>query len=268
MKANDAWDIVTGASIMPGALGADANDTTIRENAKNIAAWKKLDALAQKVIATTIGAKAMWDRLVSVYEQKTETSIHMLQQKWFSAIKNPSDDMATHIARLEDVAHRLKLMGETISDSMIITKVLMTLPANYSHFVSAWESAPAAEQTLVNLTSRLTIEESRHVGHIEEESKALASRSDRGKGNQERNFRNKNFQESSFKGKCYRYDKLGHWAKNCPDRRQKDHSEDCSGSSQQEGKPSHRQCQRMQMWKPGTWTLALVTTCHTAENGS
>lgn len=119
MKANDAWDIVTGASIMPEALGTD---TTASENVKNIAAWKKLDA--QKVIVTTIGeqpmlhiihcktAKTMWDRLVSVYEQKTETSIHMLQQKWLSAVKNPSDDMAAHIARLENVAHRLKLMGD------------------------------------------------------------------------------------------------------------------------------------------------------------
>lgn len=31
-----------------------------------------------------------------------------------------------HIAKLKDIAHRLKLMGEQIANSMIITKVLMT----------------------------------------------------------------------------------------------------------------------------------------------
>lgn len=63
----------------------------------------------------------------------------MLQQNWYNATKKSSDDIATHIAKLEmpNIAHRLKLMGETIADSMIITKILMTLPIGYRHFVSA-----------------------------------------------------------------------------------------------------------------------------------
>lgn len=75
--------------------------------------------------------------ITSIYEQKSDASIHMLQQDWYNATKKSSDDIATYIAKLEDIAHRLKLMGETISDSMIITKILMTLLAGYKHFVSA-----------------------------------------------------------------------------------------------------------------------------------
>ena len=71
----------------------------------------------------------------------------MLQQNWYNATKKSTDNIATHIAKLEDIAHRLKLMSEEISDSMIITKVLMTLPASYHHFVSAWESAPELNAT-------------------------------------------------------------------------------------------------------------------------
>lgn len=78
----------------------------------------------------------------------------MLQQNWYSTTKKSSDDMATYIAKLENIAHRLRLMGEQIPDSMIITKILMTLPASYSHFISAWESASGGERTLENLTSR------------------------------------------------------------------------------------------------------------------
>ncbi|CAL1672404.1 unnamed protein product [Lasius platythorax] len=145
----------------------------------------------------------------------------MLQQKWFKLTMQPSDDIAAHIARLEDVALRLKLMGEEISDSMIMTKILMTLPASYSHIISAWESAPTTERNLVNLTSRLTIEESRHSGHREEESKALASKTPR-KGKTQTQHESKNSRDSLNKGKCYRCDKPGHWAKNCPDRKPKD----------------------------------------------
>lgn len=34
-----------------------------------------------------------------------------------------------------------------------------TLPENYKHFASAWDSTPAAEKTLSNLTARLLGEE-------------------------------------------------------------------------------------------------------------
>ncbi|KAG5860808.1 hypothetical protein JTB14_030813 [Gonioctena quinquepunctata] len=41
---------------------------------------------------------------------------------------------------------------------IVITKVLMSLPESLKHFISAWESSPADEQTLTDLMSRLMIE--------------------------------------------------------------------------------------------------------------
>ncbi|KAL6419235.1 hypothetical protein ACFW04_011504 [Cataglyphis niger] len=92
-------------------------------------------------------------------------------------LSHDSDDIATHIAKLEDIAHRLKLMGETIADFMVITKILMTLPTGYRNFVSAWESAPAGERTLENLKARLIItEESRHTVGKDKNGNALSSK--------------------------------------------------------------------------------------------
>lgn len=85
-------------------------------------------------------AKEMWDRLTSVYEGKNATSVHMLQAKWFALTKDPQDDISSHIAKIEDISHRLKAMGKTVSESMIITKVLLTLSPSLSHFACAWES--------------------------------------------------------------------------------------------------------------------------------
>lgn len=64
-----------------------------------------------------------------------------------------------HIAKLEDIAHRLKLMGETIVDSMIITKILMTLACRLSTFCQCLESAPTGKRTLKKLkaTNRDTL---------------------------------------------------------------------------------------------------------------
>lgn len=80
-------------------------------------------------------AKEMWEKLTCA-------------TKLVLRDKEKSDDMATHIFKLEDLAHRLRMIGETILDSMIITKILMILPVNYNHFINAfyclhqWESTP------------------------------------------------------------------------------------------------------------------------------
>jgi len=52
-------------------------------------------------------------------------------------------------------------MGEDVSESMFITKILMLLPEKLKHFISAWESTAAQSQILQELTSRLLIEEER-----------------------------------------------------------------------------------------------------------
>lgn len=90
----------------------------------------------------------------------------MLLQQWYNLQKSTSDDIVTHVARLKDIAHRLQSLGEKILDQMIVTKILMTLPPSYKHFINAWESTQADERTLTNLVARLTIEEIR-IGHSE-----------------------------------------------------------------------------------------------------
>lgn len=108
----------------------------------------------------------------------------------------------------------MNLLGEQISDSLIMTKILMTLPSSYRYFVSAWESSPSNERTLVNLTSRITIEESRNKAQDTSEAKAFAARvqisKTRGK-----------FSKSAtvVPGKCFKCHEQGHYARNCPSRK-------------------------------------------------
>lgn len=41
---------------------------------------------------------------------------------------------------------------------MIITKMSMTLPTEYKHFYSAWNSIPEDDKSINNLTGRLLLE--------------------------------------------------------------------------------------------------------------
>ncbi|PBC25251.1 hypothetical protein APICC_01846 [Apis cerana cerana] len=60
--------------------------------------------------------KDTWKKLESVYEQK---SVDMLQ--WYSCQKESGNDVATHIVKLENFAHRLQTLKK-ISNQMI-TKI-------------------------------------------------------------------------------------------------------------------------------------------------
>lgn len=40
----------------------------------------------------------------------------MLQQKWFSYTKDPTDDIATHVSKIEDMCFTLKALKENVPD--------------------------------------------------------------------------------------------------------------------------------------------------------
>lgn len=65
----------------------------------------------------------------------------MLMQKFFSYSMDKSCNVATHINKLVNIASSLKALNTEITDSMIISKILVKLPDFYKSFVTAWEHA-------------------------------------------------------------------------------------------------------------------------------
>lgn len=233
LKGKGLFDIVTGEKVKP--------------ETGNATEWKKNDAKAQEVLLTkmqesTIGnllscntSAEMWSKLKTIYDKESSVSIHLLQQKFF-LIEYKNDSIASFISKLEEVASKLKQAGETISDKMIMTKVLMSLPEPYKHFRSAWESVQAEKQTLEEMTSRLLIEEERITSSEGGETTALAGMS-RGTGGSggfkcfscgktghlARSCMQKNKEKNSHEGKnCFYCNKFGHKAADCWFRKNKD----------------------------------------------
>ncbi|KAL4123351.1 hypothetical protein QTP88_015547 [Uroleucon formosanum] len=119
MTAADIFDVVTGASKKPvlTKLISETEDEARKRYGVDYSIFKKADNKAQNYIVTS--------------------SVTLIQQKFYSYVKNPDDNMAIHISKLESLSRKLKQLGEPISDSMLMTKILMTLPENYKHFYSA-----------------------------------------------------------------------------------------------------------------------------------
>lgn len=151
-------------------------------------------------------AKEMWDKLHEIYENKSETTKHILQQQWYILGKEAADDIATHIAKIKDLAHRLSMLGETVSNGMIMTKILMTFPLSYQHFNTAWESTSQEQRTLSNLTARLTMEELRNKQYDSQRNSAFAAKTKQQpttKGQGE-------WKSNKPAGKCFKCGKKGH----------------------------------------------------------
>ncbi|XP_046145768.1 uncharacterized protein LOC123989134 [Osmia bicornis bicornis] len=223
LKDKDSWSVTQGDVAKPEVPEQDASE---RQRGA-LLEWTRKDNAAQRIIATTVAdsqlvhimncrsAKDMWSALCNLYEQKSETSIHMLQQRWYQVKKDPKDNMASHIAKLKDLAFRLQTLGEPIADSMIMTKILMTLPASYGHFITAWQSTPAGERTLDNLIERLIAEETRSTVQEKDVDEAFSAMKLTHKSkNKNENAHNKEGVSgrvgSSYCHKCKR---SGHWTR-------------------------------------------------------
>lgn len=108
--------------------------------------WEKLDVKAQEIIVTRMEEGSLVHLLSCGHPMRCERScfrytrrnlkwatVHLLQQKFF-AMENKGESISVFISRLEEIRSQLRQMGEDISESMFITKVLMSLPDKLKHF--------------------------------------------------------------------------------------------------------------------------------------
>lgn len=201
-KSRGLWDIVNGVK-----LYSDLTKTEEKEE------WVRKDARAQKVIVTTIDkklmihvlncetSKAMFDKICSIFEQGTEKQKCSLLQDFFNYTYQKGTDMSTHIGKLENITYRLQSLGHKIDETMIISKILVTLPEDYKFFSTAWESTHSAERTLTNLTARLLAEETKNKKSNETEGTVA--------------FYSGHPKYNKSKIKCFKCGNMGHMARTC-----------------------------------------------------
>ena len=144
LKSKEYFKIATGEEKIP------TDPTTVAE-------WVKKDTKVQEILVSRMDegplsyllscetSAEMWAKLNSIYEQKSQVSVHLLQQKFFS-LEFKEGNVSNFISQLEGIKSQLKQAGEEVSEKMIMTKVLMALPESFRHFVSAWESVASESQ--------------------------------------------------------------------------------------------------------------------------
>lgn len=238
-KSHGVLHIIEGVETKPEPLVVDNdhNESEVNERNVKINKWENKDGVAQKLIFQSISSaikyqllscetsKDMYDVLLKNFESKTTASLYMLQQKWYTMTKDPSENLQTYVSKVKDLAQKMTNLGETLSENFIITKILLTLPHSYQHFLSAWDATPETDKTLANMITRLLNEESVQMLN-EQSSSALAATFHKGQYHSDNSL---NKSKKGKGGKNYKPKKPGlcpvckrdnHWSSQCPQKKQ------------------------------------------------
>ncbi|XP_046737522.1 uncharacterized protein LOC124406210 [Diprion similis] len=221
LEHHEVKEIVLGTSCKPESPAADAAETVKSKYEIDSKVFKKRNALAQLVLISSLNdtnievtatcntAKETWEKLTSIYEQSSGQRVDRLLEQFFTLEKTVTEDIATHVGRLERNFRELndemkKLIKTELPDLLLMSRVMSTLPAEYFEFISVWESVSVEERTLNKLTERLRLIEMR-LPNKHSESVALVAKSTK-----------KTTQKKALK--CFKCHKLGHYASKYPEK--------------------------------------------------
>lgn len=159
--------------LLDGTTLAPEENATAEEKKR----YEESDNLLRYIIGTSVShdvkqhlltcrsAKQMWDVLVSIYQQKNERRLDILYCQLFQYKKDPEDSIAVHASKLQkifnDLNEELKEENIALPDSLLLNRVLNTLPDDYLEFKNSWESVSKEARKLTYLIERLRLHEQR-----------------------------------------------------------------------------------------------------------
>lgn len=222
--ANEIEDVVSGLRKRP---------VPVPDNVAEVRQWIRNDAKAKFLIASSMeetqlqcvlncdSAKAMWDRLSLIHEQKSISNKLALLQKFHEYKMNGSDSVVQRVTKIQNMASQLCNVGETISQDTIMAKILASLTSKFSVLQTAWESVDPERQTVDYLQERLIREEIR-LGSTNDVTSAFAAYQ----------VEKKTKKPWKSRARCYKCQGIGHIARECKNSRRNESdeggSQDCA----------------------------------------
>lgn len=220
LKNRGLWKITNKEEKPPKALEEGATQQAITAYNKELEAWYAKDEKAKEILTRSLDerhhdmirsckyARKIWETIMTLYEQKTGTSV-LLAQREFHEIKwTPTDTVLGFFGRLRTVANKLEALGSEVAETLIISKIISEAPVEYSALKESWEVSLLSGVQL-NLDSLLG-----QMVRVERQKNQMKPAEPKtSPGDQGSAYLNR--ERKPFEGECFNCGKKGHSKAKC-----------------------------------------------------
>lgn len=126
---------------------------TVRENQAQALIRASLDKVNRMNIIDCTTAGEIWKRLQNIHEVKTSFETQSIQTKLNTYRMASVGSISESLAEIRYLAAKLRMMGEAVSDSNLMSIILQSLPKALHQVRTSWKIMSASERTLENLVS-------------------------------------------------------------------------------------------------------------------
>jgi hypothetical protein len=235
----DVWDVVETGYTKLVVLANKDDKLEFSFNAKGMNAI--LNGLAEAEFVKVMHlntAKEMWDKRINSYEGNEKVKGAKLQtyRLKFEQLKmNEDETISKYFLRVEELVNSMKGLGERFDDSLLIQKILRSLPDKFNPKVSAIEELNDLKTLSIDqLLGTLTAYEMR----INKDKSSTREASFKADNNTDSEFddieakfvRRLKKGSGKYQGKlpfkCFNCGKIGHFASKCPHQKKDQNSDD------------------------------------------
>jgi hypothetical protein len=225
----DVWEVVETGYTKPTVFLSKDEKLEFTFNAKAMNAI--LSGLAESEFVKVMNlqtAKEMWEKLISSYEGNEKVKDAKLQthRRRFEQLRmNEDENISKFFLRVDEMVNAMRGLGETIDDSLLVQKILRSLPERFNPKVSAIEEMSELKTlSLDQLLGTLTAYEMR-ISTDQNSSREASFKAEKSTGSEldeiEAKFvRRLKTGSGKYNGKlpfkCFNCGKVGHFANKCP----------------------------------------------------
>lgn len=211
------WGVVDGSSTRP----TTQNEAAIWDEKDNKAMYVIMHGVERDLrrhLINCTSAKEMWDKLLSIHEQKCEMSVDLALEKFCSYRMKEDDTIANHVASVETLAQELSNLGAARDEKDIINRITSSLPLKYRHVVTSWNASAKEKKTRNELVARLLQEELtlKNLVQVESKMEAVALFAGKKAHQKKKSTQRGSVEEQKKKFPCHNCGQLNHWARECP----------------------------------------------------
>lgn len=143
-----------------GYVDGTVRCSTESGNERDIETWMKTDGKALRVLTCALSdddhaairdcdnSRDVWLKIQSIYETKTNENKYLLNQEFHRMRFNDGQSIASYCAQLAVIRQKLKAIGEELSDSGLVAKLINDLPPRFGNFRSTYYIQAASGVTL------------------------------------------------------------------------------------------------------------------------